>query len=158
MNFVAIDFETANQYRNSACSVAVVEVKNGEIYDSYYALIRPPIMQFNRINIDIHGITPADVRDKPNFSTIWSDLKPCLEGRNVIAHNASFDMSVLKSCLTYYKLGTLGDYFHIDFQHHNALDDARTCACVALLAAKKLQVTSFRELITKLGLPNKKFC
>ena len=57
-----------------------------------------------------------------------------------------------------HKLGTLGDYFHIDFQHHNALDDARTCACVALLAAKKLQVTSFRELITKLGLPNKKFC
>ena len=184
MNFVAIDFETANQYRNSACSVAVVELTNAQIYASYYALIRPPIMQFNRINIDIHGITPADVRDKPNFSTIWNDLKPCLEGRNVIAHNASFDMSVLKSCLTYYqltmpnfshfctvsmakkvwpelenhKLGTLGDYFHIDFQHHNALDDARTCACVALLAAKKLQVTSFRELIAKLGLPNKKFC
>lgn len=184
MNFVAIDFETANQYRNSACSVAVVEVKDGKIHDSYYALIRPPILQFNRINIEIHGITPADVRDKPNFSVVWRDLCPCLENKNVIAHNASFDMSVLKSCLNYYqlampnfshyctvsmakkvwphlenhKLGTLGEYFQIDFQHHNALDDARTCAYIALLAAQELKVKMFAELVHVLNLPQKRFC
>lgn len=183
MNFTAIDFETANQYRNSACSVAVVEVKDGRIYDSYYALIRPPILKFDPINVGIHGITAADVRDKPNFSILWPELKAKLERRNVIAHNAAFDMGVLKSCLAYYqlsmpqfshfctvrmarkvwphlenhKLGTLGAHFHIEFQHHNALDDARTCACIALLAAKELKAGTFEELIQMLQLPKKVF-
>lgn len=183
MNFTAIDFETANQYRNSACSVAVVEVKEGKIYDSYYALIRPPILKFHPINVGIHGITAADVQSQPNFPVLWPDLKGKLEKKNVIAHNAAFDMGVLRSCLAYYqlpmpqflhfctvsmarrvwpylenhKLSTLGAYFHIDFQHHNALDDARACACIALLAAKELGANSFGELIEKLQLPKKAF-
>ena len=40
-NFAAIDFETANEQRTSVCSVGVVIVRNGEIADSYYSLIRP---------------------------------------------------------------------------------------------------------------------
>ena len=31
LNFVAIDFETANKLPNSACSLAVVTVEDGEI-------------------------------------------------------------------------------------------------------------------------------
>ena len=42
MNFAAIDFETATSARDSACSVAVVEVVEGKLYDSYYTLIQPP--------------------------------------------------------------------------------------------------------------------
>jgi DNA polymerase-3 subunit epsilon len=183
MNFVAIDFETANNKRSSACSVAVVEVKDGKIFDSYYALIKPPTMEFNYTNIQIHGITPNDVRDKPTFAGIWQELKPCLDNKIVVAHNASFDMSVLKGCINEYcleppkfqhfctvsiarkvwpeledhKLGTLGQYFNIDFNHHNALDDARTCAAVALLAGKKLNVSNFAQLVQKTELPIKNF-
>ena len=183
MNFVAIDFETANSKRNSACSVAVVEVKDGKIFDSYYALIKPPRLEFNYTNIQIHGITPNDVRDKPTFAGIWRELKPCLDNKIVIAHNASFDMSVLKGCINEYhleppkfqhfctvsiarkvwpqledhKLGTLGQYFNIDFNHHNALDDARTCAAIALLAGKELKVTNFAQLAHKIELPIKNF-
>ena len=40
-NFAAIDFETANQQRTSVCSVGIVIVRNGEIVDSYYSLIKP---------------------------------------------------------------------------------------------------------------------
>ena len=42
-NFAAIDFETANEQRTSVCSVGVVIVRNGEIADSYYSLIRPEL-------------------------------------------------------------------------------------------------------------------
>ena len=42
MDFTAIDFETATDRQNSACSVAVVEVRKGEIAQSYSTLIRPP--------------------------------------------------------------------------------------------------------------------
>ena len=40
--FYAIDFETANRYRNSACSVGVVRFENGKETESRYSLIKPP--------------------------------------------------------------------------------------------------------------------
>ena len=40
-DFAAIDFETANEQRCSVCSVGVVIVRDGEIVDNYYSLIRP---------------------------------------------------------------------------------------------------------------------
>ena len=58
MDFTAIDFETATDRRNSACSVAVVEVRDGEVARTYSTLIRPPGLQFSSFNISIHGITP----------------------------------------------------------------------------------------------------
>lgn len=183
MNFVAIDFETANEKRNSACSVAVVEVKEGKLYDSFYALIRPPELRFAYRNIEVHGITAQDVRNQPEFPFVWQKLAAYLENKIVIAHNASFDMSVLKNCLQTYsipmpnfqhcctvriarkvwpdlenhKLNTLGNYFHIDFNHHNALDDARTCAAVALLAGKACKTPSFAEMVAKLHVAVNKF-
>ena len=177
MNFTAIDFETATSSRNSACSVAVVEVKNGKLYDSYYALIKPPAMRFNSFNIQIHGITPEAVCDQPTFAEIWPELGKRLANRIVIAHNAQFDMSVLRAslqaaglkaphfshCCTVsiarkawpnlmnHKLDTVGHFLHIEFKHHNALDDARTCAAIPLFAGKQVQVNDFRELAAELG-------
>ena len=37
LNFTAIDFETATRYKNSACSVAVVDIENGKIVDKLHA-------------------------------------------------------------------------------------------------------------------------
>ncbi|EOA3806089.1 exonuclease, partial [Enterococcus hirae] len=41
MNFVAMDFETANHQSHSACSLALVMVQNSQIVDEYYTLIQP---------------------------------------------------------------------------------------------------------------------
>ena len=41
MDFVAFDFETANAKRNSACSLALSVVRNGQIVDEFYSLINP---------------------------------------------------------------------------------------------------------------------
>ncbi len=183
MNFTAIDFETATSSRNSACSVALVEVEDGKLSDSYYALIRPPEMRFNPFNIHIHGIHPEDVADAPDFAGIWPELAKRLAGRIVVAHNAQFDMSVLKAslretgiqppafyhCCTVslarhawpnllnHKLDTVGEYLHIKFQHHNALDDARTCAAIPLAAGREMDATSFAELAKRLQVPIKPF-
>lgn len=40
-DFIAIDFETANQQPSSVCSVGVVMVCNGQVADSFYGLIQP---------------------------------------------------------------------------------------------------------------------
>ena len=183
MNFTAIDFETATSSRNSACSVALVEVKDDKLVDSYYALIRPPALRFNPFNIHIHGIHPEDVADAPDFAGIWPELAKRLAGRIVVAHNAQFDMRVLKAslreaglrppafshCCTVslarhawphlmnHKLDTLGKYLHIQFQHHNALDDARTCAAIPMAAGREMAAENFAELARRLQVPIKPF-
>lgn len=182
MDFVAIDFETANYKMNSACSVAVVEARGGKLRNAYHSLIKPP-GAFDARNIEIHGITPTMVRDQPDFAQVWEELRPFLEGRVVVAHNASFDMGVLRGALAEYslsapqfwhlctvriarkvwpslanhKLNTLGAYFRIPFRHHDAMEDARVCAEIALRAETALGVASLLELAQKLALRAKPF-
>ena len=46
-DFIAIDFETANQEPSSVCSVGVVMVRDGQIVDSFYSLIQPEPNYYN---------------------------------------------------------------------------------------------------------------
>ena len=58
-DFAAIDFETANEQRTSVCSVGVVIVRDGEIVDHYYNLIRPEPEFYTYWNTRVHGLTLA---------------------------------------------------------------------------------------------------
>ncbi|WP_346355737.1 3'-5' exonuclease [Azotosporobacter soli] len=183
MDFVAIDFETANAKRNSACSLAAISVADGTIAREAYSLIRPPEMRFDAKNIDIHGITPQMVAEKPTFDQLWDRIRLHLEGQWVLAHNAAFDISVLRNMLeTYalplpqmqhlctvklarrvwpglasYRLSALADQFGIQFCHHNALQDARTCAQIVLLAQQEAGVATLPELSRCTGVKPKAF-
>lgn len=177
MNYCAIDFETATGYRNSACSVAVVDVENGIVRDKYYTLIKPPNNQYWNDNILIHGIRPEDTVSAPTFAEIWPELATHLAGKVVVAHNCSFDMSVLRNCiksfgcrpikfktcctvkmsrkawpaLENHKLNTVAGYMKIKFNHHDALEDSRTCAMIPLKVADELGVSSIQEVAARLG-------
>ena len=74
MDFVSIDFETANAKRASACSIGMARVRNGEIVETFYELIKPEPFDFNYINISIHGITPEMVDTKPTFVELWARI------------------------------------------------------------------------------------
>ena len=50
MNFIAIDFETANEKRASACSLGMTIVKNGQVVDELYYLIKPKELRFSPMN------------------------------------------------------------------------------------------------------------
>ena len=104
MDFTAIDFETATGARNSACSVAVVTIRDGQVADSYYTLIQPPENRYNYFNTQIHGLTKEDTKDAADFAGIWPELEEHLAGQIVVAHNAKFDMGVLRACLSLYGL------------------------------------------------------
>lgn len=183
MNYTSIDFETANANRNSACSVAVVVIGNGRMTDAYNTLIRPPEMKFDEGNIKIHGITPEMVKNAPNFAQIWPTLRTYLDNKIVIAHNIFFDMGVLRNCIWQYhlskpnfktactvqisrkvwpelpnhKLNTLGKFFQIKFHHHDALDDAKVCAKIPLVAGRTVGANSMEELLQKIGIKAKIF-
>ena len=101
MNFVAIDFETANYQPDSACAVGLVKVVGGEIVDKAVHLIRPPTKQF--VFTYVHGLTWKDVAKSDDFGTLWPKLEPFLEGAQFLAaHNASFDKGVLHACCAGY--------------------------------------------------------
>ncbi len=162
MNFVAIDFETATAKRNSACSVGIVTVSNGVIVEEYHTLIQPPNNEYNWRNVQVHGITEIDTFNAPNFGDVYHEIKNRLRGNLVIAHNESFDRSVLKNTMVEFGI----DYLDIDLpekwectmkifkskgyvpakldaccakhgiqlQHHDALSDARACAKLYMVA------------------------
>ncbi|WP_229115201.1 exonuclease domain-containing protein [Bacteroides intestinalis] len=84
-DFIAIDFETANDSRDSACQIGITTVKNGQIKDVKSWLINPE-SYFNSFNTMIHGITEKDVKDKPTFSELWPEISPYFgnEGKHSI--------------------------------------------------------------------------
>lgn len=75
-NFAAIDFETANEQRCSVCSVGVVVVRDGEITDSYYSLIRPEPEYYTYWNSRVHGLTQVDTERAPVFPLVWQEIAP----------------------------------------------------------------------------------
>lgn len=99
MEYVAIDFQTANRLRSSACSIALVSVKDGKIVDTFYSLIRPDILHFDKENIALHGITEDMVKSKPYFYELWPLIKEKIKGKTLVAHYAKFDMEVLADTL-----------------------------------------------------------
>lgn len=103
LSFVAIDFETANSGRDSACQVGFAIVHGGEIKDSGSELCRPLWCDgpddFDDFNIGIHGITWDDVVDKPEFPEVWNTISSKFGGLPLVAHNAAFDIRVLQYSL-----------------------------------------------------------
>ena len=95
MEYVAIDFQTANRWHKSACSVALVTVTDGKIIDTFYSLIRPGILHFDKENTALHGITKEMVKDAPYFVELWPLIKEKINGKTLVAHYAKFDMDVL---------------------------------------------------------------
>lgn len=180
MNFVAIDFETANYKRTSACSIGLAVVENNKIVDTKHFYIKPPTSYFRPDFIDIHGITPEMVKNEPTFNQLWPKIKVNFENKVLVAHNSSFDISVLRSLLDNFqipypeasyccslkisrklwpefnnhKLNTIANNFGITFDHHNAEEDAVTCAHIIIKAFEKTGASSINELIKKVGIPH----
>ncbi|RJQ82356.1 DNA polymerase III subunit epsilon [Pseudonocardiaceae bacterium YIM PH 21723] len=96
-SWVAIDFETANPKRGSMCAVGMVAVEDGRPVDSFSTLVKPPsaAAEFSPWNMRVHGITAGDVAAAPTCSEVLDLITRFTAGRPLVAHNASFDASVL---------------------------------------------------------------
>ncbi|WP_027623965.1 exonuclease domain-containing protein [Clostridium lundense] len=177
MNFIAIDFETANEKRNSPCSIGIAVVKDGHVVERIYHLIRPKEMRFMPINIGIHGIRPAMVKNEEEFDKVWEKIKHYFHGNLVIAHNASFDISVLRRTSELYgielpdfkyictmklarnfykgienaKLNTVNDFLGYEFKHHDALYDALACSNILVNIGAELKCDDINEISKLVG-------
>ena len=123
VDFVAIDFETASGNPNSACSVGLAFVVGLEVVATTHRLIKPPGNKYEWGNVRVHGIRPRDTVNAPDFLTVWQELHPMLVGKALIAHNARFDMSVIKASLAAYGDSYVQQY--ADFKYVDSIAMAR---------------------------------
>ena len=179
LNFTAIDFETANSSSASACSVGLVKVAEGRVVDTASWFIRPPLGHgsFNQWNTRIHGIVEADVADAPFWHEQLPDLIAFVNGDHLVAHNAGFDMGVIRGgcaasgietpSFSYLcSLAVARKTYHLDsyrlpvaamaagfedFAHHDALADAQACAAIVVHAARRHEASDLSELASSTG-------
>ncbi|WP_116246995.1 exonuclease domain-containing protein [Nocardiopsis sp. FIRDI 009] len=179
--WTAIDFETANQDRGSVCAVGLVRVVDGEPVERHSTLIRPPdpVGHFSHHNVAVHGITATDVADAPAWEAVWRRILDFADGGALVAHNAPFDMGVVRRACAHTGLGhpaidyactlalsrrtwrTLADHrlptvcAHIGHpvtRHHRADADAEAAARVMIAAMAEHGTTSLGELSRAAGL------
>lgn len=176
-DFVAIDFETANAQRGSPCALGVVTVAEGKIVDRKKWLMRPPssVDYFEPYNMYVHGITPQMVASKPRFGDLLNDIVEVIDGRMVVAHNAGFDLSVLRhACeesglnfpnlsflctlvlsrtmldIETHSLPRVAQELGIRFTgHHDPLADAECTARVLIYLAEMVGATDIETLLSK---------
>lgn len=181
MTFTAIDFETA--HASFPCEIGLTRVTEGLITETKSWLIKPACFPYmNPWNQKVHGISSRDVSTARTFDELWGELKPWMEDSILVAHNAAFDMRVLRASLAYYdlaiprveyfctvnvsrrvwkqlpshSLGSVSEYHNIHFNHHRAGDDAKVCAIIALKAFEEVKALNVQDGLTSLGLSLKR--
>jgi DNA polymerase III subunit epsilon len=179
LDFTAIDFETANASSASACAVGLVRVRGGRVVDTAAWLIKPPPGhdRFFELNIDIHGIRSDDVADALGWSDQLDRLLEFVGDDVLVAHNAGFDMAVLRraceatgdACppqryfcslqlsrrvydLESYRLPLVAaEAGYGTFPHHDALADALACAHIVVDSAERHAAASIDQLAEATG-------
>lgn len=152
--FTAIDVETANADMASICQVGIAVYVGGKLSDEWVTLVDPKDF-FDLINVSIHGIDKLAVKDAPTFSDISQELLDRLDDRIVVCHthfdrtsiNRAFDKQrnrhprckwldsarvARRSWEEFtsrgYGLGAVCEFLGYEFQHHDALEDAKAAA------------------------------
>ncbi len=176
MDFLALDFETATAQWNSPCELGIAVVRGGVVREVRNWLIKPASWPyFSPFNVAVHGIRPEQVAESPTFAGIWEEVFPLLQNSTIVAHNASFDMGVLRGTLASYKIPhPLFQYFcsvslarriwpampkfdlktlctrnGIPLVHHRAANDAEATAELVIRAGEQHGSASIEDLLIK---------
>ena len=155
--FVAFDVETPNRYNNRMSAIGITVIDNGRVTEKYYTPVDPEA-EFDWFNTRLTGLDADAVRGAPTFPALWPRIAPIFESGLIVAHNAVFDLGVLKNCLRDYeipwrryiryictvqmgrrvlpgvshRLNELCGYYGISLAHHHAGSDSLACAEILL--------------------------
>lgn len=163
MRFIAVDLETANPRMSSICQIGIVAFEDGREVGAEVRLVDPQDY-FDPYNVAIHGITEEDVSGAPLFTDLHGWL--CEQtSEQIVACHTHFDrVALAQACGEHrleplpcnwldtaqvarrawsdvaqsgYGLAKLARRFGIEFEHHNALHDARTAGLILLKAIEE---------------------
>lgn len=170
IDFIAIDFETACKNMDSACAIGIAVVEDLRIVDTFSSLLQPPGLLFDDANTKIHGITPCMVEHSLTLNDLWPEICQWFSPHiPVVAHNAHFDMSVLHESASVdipdfpfldtmdmvkpfvdgrRGLADCAAHYGIKLEHHHdAADDACTCAQIAIEVMKQTDCITMWEFL-----------
>lgn len=178
---LGIDFETANRTRASASSLGIcmIDYASGEMIEKKNFLINPET-DFDHFNSMLTGITPVTVKDAPAFPAVLPEIVSRVnENTLVVAHNAAFDMSVLRrSCERYgcsfpelnyfctyimakaflpglasYSLTSVAEKCGVPtMRHHVSDDDAEMCARIFMAFARECGGETVWQINRRIGI------
>jgi len=156
----------------------VVIVENGEEVDRRAWLIQPPGNHYEPWNTKIHGIAPRDTQHAPSFDEVWFEAMTLIGDRALVAHNATFDIGVIRRCceefsiappsasyhctvqisrrtwpdLSAYKLPIVAGHVGAILDHHDALSDAAACSSVLRACMEEIGAASLGALVEHHGM------
>jgi len=159
--FVALDVETANSDAASLCQIGLACVRHDAAIEVFSTLIDPR-QAFAPFNVALHGIGPAKVRGAPVFPEVLALIAPLLARQIVIQHSPFDRGAIHRACRAHdlpepgwnwadsvqiarrawpefsgnggHGLAHLKQALGLDFDHHDAGEDARAAAMVVLRA------------------------
>lgn len=158
LKYVVFDVETPNRNNDRMSAIGITVVENGAVTEEYYYTVDPEA-RFDSFNVRLTGISEETVKDSPTFPELWEKIEAVMGGGILVAHNAVFDLGVLKRCLNGYgltwkksvsylctvrigrkllpgmshRLNVMCDHYGIELlRHHHAANDSRACAEILL--------------------------
>ena len=155
--YIAFDVETPNRYNDRMSAIGITVVEDGRIGEEFFSLVDPE-EPFDWFNTQLTGIDSEAVAGAPTFYELWGRIEPLMSSGVLVAHNAPFDLGVLKKCLRAYgiewrprvtglctvlmgrrllpgishRLNDMCAYYGIDLNHHRADSDSLACAQILL--------------------------
>lgn len=163
MEFVALDFETANADMSSICQIGIANFKKGLPQEEWKTYIDPEDF-FDEMNISIHGINESTVKGAPTLPDVANRIYNYIDGRIAVCHTHFDRVAIQQACLKYnlrmptctwldsarvtrrtweqlawngYGLANVCAILGYQFTHHDALEDAKAAAHVVLAAMEK---------------------
>ena len=160
MDFVAIDFETANADLSSICQVGIATFRDSQQVDSWMTLVNPQDY-FDSVNVSIHGINEYDVTYAPIWKEVFPQIVSLISGKITVCHTTFDRTALLQACgranlspcdcrwlnsamvvrrtwrkfsQSGYGLCNVASHLGITYRAHDALEDAR-CAGLVMLRA-----------------------
>jgi DNA polymerase III subunit epsilon len=93
-----IDTETTglSPYRDRIIEIGILRMENGSITEQFETLVNPGCSLPPEITY-ITGISSQQLEDAPTFDSISPKIQALMRGSVLVAHNAKFDYSFLKS-------------------------------------------------------------
>ena len=161
-SFCALDVETANNDRGSICQIGVAFVRPDDRIETWVTYVDPRTEKWTCSWL--HGIDAATVRGAPTFAEVLPELDAVIGGLTVYQHS-SFDRSAIRAARAAanlqepnwhwldsvtvarrawpelkgsggHGLASLKVHLDLDFEHHDAGEDAGAAAEIVLLAER----------------------
>lgn len=165
MEFVSIDVETANADIGSICQIGIAKFRNGQLFDEWSTLVDPETY-FDDVNVSVHRIEPAMVIGQPTLPDVAERVRSMLTGTISVCHTQFDRIAIARAYSKYnltpiatnwldsarvvrrtwkdlawsgYGLAKVCRKLGYDFQHHDALEDAKAAGFVLTAALQESQ-------------------